>query len=650
ELVFAGSDGLVHAWRRDGSELPGWPVRTDQLPLVAHHSGARAFSSGEVSSNVGGAVLSSVAAADLNGDGVPEVVATDFEGKVYAWDAAGHRLWTREANPDYSGRPLTPFVNVRQGETNRTQHGFIASPVIADLDGDGKPEVIAAGMDRHLYAWHADGSPVDGFPVLVVDRSKVASIDPTTHRVQFKSGVGADLQQGPIVDTAAVGDITGDGQAEIVVGTNEEYTEPLNVGNFELSPAFDALSAAGAGDLGKSNSRLFAIKSTGDDHASAPRPDHNEDAFLDHWPFAVAQLQSDLLPVVGEGITGAPVIGPASMDCGANGGTGPKVGVIPDAGLGYVLNKDASSCAGSGADGKPNAMRTENGGGSDHPVFPAVGHPAFGAFGGGVSFLAPVAGLIRALDVVASEYQVGGQDSLSAWDPPSGTFRANTPVRMNDLQFLTGPSVSDVDPSPTAPGEEMLGGSAYLDLQAYTASGQPAAGFPKLTSDWMVANPLVGSFGTLDTQASARKTIVALTRNGTALAYSTAAGPCSASSWPRFHHDNANSGYYDRDAVAPGRPDGARIAAGSLTFTAPGDDLMCGRVSRYQLVQSDSPITAANFGQAAPLTPAQPVTPVDPGTTQTIALPAGTARYVAVRAVDDQDNVGRPATVKVKSR
>ena len=142
--------------------------------------------------------------------------------------------------------------------------------------------------------------------------------------------MGADLQQGPIVDTAAVGDITGDGQPEIVVGTNEEYTEPLNVGNFELSPAFDALSAAGAGDLGKSNSRLFAIKSTGDDHASAPRPDHNEDAFLDHWPFAVAQLQSDLLPVVGEGITGAPVIGPASMDCGANGGTGPKVGVIPD--------------------------------------------------------------------------------------------------------------------------------------------------------------------------------------------------------------------------------------------------------------------------------------------------------------------------------
>ena len=33
ELVFGTSDGFVHALRRDASSLPGWPVRTDQLPL-----------------------------------------------------------------------------------------------------------------------------------------------------------------------------------------------------------------------------------------------------------------------------------------------------------------------------------------------------------------------------------------------------------------------------------------------------------------------------------------------------------------------------------------------------------------------------------------------------------------------------------------
>ena len=40
---------------------------------------------------------------------------------------------------------------------------------LADLDGDGKLEVIAASMDRNVYAWHADGSGVSGFPVVVVD-------------------------------------------------------------------------------------------------------------------------------------------------------------------------------------------------------------------------------------------------------------------------------------------------------------------------------------------------------------------------------------------------------------------------------------------------------------------------------------------------
>src|SRR5205823_8993539 len=155
------------------------------------HTGERAFKSGEVSSDVGGAILGSVAVADANGDGVPEVYADDMEGKLYGWNANGQRIFTAEANPAFSGKPLSPFVDPRyqpgQSTFHRTQHGFIASPVLADLDGDGKLEIIAAGMDRHLYAWHLNGQPVAGFPVLVVDPSKVASVDPQTDQVTFKN-------------------------------------------------------------------------------------------------------------------------------------------------------------------------------------------------------------------------------------------------------------------------------------------------------------------------------------------------------------------------------------------------------------------------------------------------------------------------------
>ena len=134
-----------------------------------------------MSENYGGAILASPAAGDLDRDGSPEIVAADLEGKVYAWNAKGQRVLTEEANPAYSGKPLEPFENVRKGPQNRTQHGFLGSPVLGDLDGDDEPEIVAAGMDRHLYAWHGDGSPVDGFPVLVVDQGKVARRDRSRH-------------------------------------------------------------------------------------------------------------------------------------------------------------------------------------------------------------------------------------------------------------------------------------------------------------------------------------------------------------------------------------------------------------------------------------------------------------------------------------
>ncbi len=47
---------------------------------------------------------------------------------------------------------------------NRLLPGLLAAPVLADLDGDGRLEIIAAAMDRHVYVWRADGSPLPGWP------------------------------------------------------------------------------------------------------------------------------------------------------------------------------------------------------------------------------------------------------------------------------------------------------------------------------------------------------------------------------------------------------------------------------------------------------------------------------------------------------
>ena len=81
----------------------------------------------------------------------------------------------------------------------------------------------------------------------------------------------------------------------------------------------------------------------------------------------------------------------------------------------------------------------------------------------------------------------------------------------------------------------------------------------------------------------------------------------------------------------------------SLVFTAPGDDLLCGTVDHYEVVTSDTqPATASDFASAAQLKPASPAAP---GSPQSLNLAFNLRRYVAVRAVDDQGNVGRVALV-----
>ena len=90
----------------------------------------------------------------------------------------------------------------------------------------------------------------------------------------------------------------------------------------------------------------------------------------------------------------------------------------------------------------------------------------------------------------------------------------------------------------------------------------------------------------------------------------------------------------------------ASWAAGRLAFAAPGDDLLCGSADRFEVAQSDAPIDGKNFAAATAVAGAP--APGDPGDRQELALPAGAKRYLAVRAVDEQGNIGRTATIDTR--
>jgi hypothetical protein len=672
QLIVANSDGWIHAYQYNPSsgavsDLPGWPVHTESLPP---RSGEKAYSSGEVPSPHYASVLEAPAVGDLFGNGESDVVAGDLQGNMYAWNAKGQLVFHQKANPAYSGAPLAgegSWVHQRYGTRERTEGGFITSPVLAKLDsaaGAGL-DIIAAGEDRHVYAWHANGSAVSGFPVLVEDPTKVAKVDPTSNEVTFNGNVPANQDksedQGKIVDTPAVAYLDGpNNPPSIIVGTNEEYIAKAgNEGEINASGVTSAsTSALGiSGVLKFGNSRVYAIKAGG--YSSTPSSAATggftcasekctSSAFRAGWPAKVGLIDVGLLPDVGEGINGSPVVAPVLCK---EGGEGLKIGVTPDAGPGYVLNPDGSSCYGS-TEGKYNTLTTEFGaakGKTDTPSFPAVGEPAFGTLDGTtVDMFAPNAGLLRALDVVAPDYQKGSQDFTAGWNANTGQYAPGYPAVNNDLGFITGEAVGDV--TGEAPKQEVLAGTASLDLQAFGSEGLPAStAWPKLTGGWTVATPVLGSLGTIDTSSSAKKDVVSLTREGTLAIYSTPASACSPSSWPNFHHDIANSGDYTRDAVKPGVPLNVTVNAGVLSWTAPGNQLMCGKAVRYEIVTSGSPITAQNFAAATPLAGAP--APALAGTTQSYKLPprmkrVRVKRYVAIRAIGEQGNIGLPAAFR----
>ena len=94
-------------------------------------------------------------------------------------------------------------------------------------------------------------------------------------------------------------------------------------------------------------------------------------------------------------------------------------------------------------------------------------------------------------------------------------------------------------------------------------------------------------------------------------------------------------------------PLNASVAAGVLSWTAPGNQLMCGTAASYQIVTSSKPITAENFAHAKTLGGAP--APAAAGTRQSYTLPASTERYVAIRAIGEQENIGLPAAVEAVS-
>ncbi|HEY4377681.1 MAG TPA: VCBS repeat-containing protein, partial [Acidimicrobiales bacterium] len=216
EIIVAGNDGVVTAWRTNGTRM--WAT------------------------NVGGPVDSSPSVVDINGDGNRDVLVGTMAGTVvYLNGPTGAIVHTFHDTPSEA---CAPGVYCKP-------RGFFATPVASDLDGDGKPEIIATSWDHQLYAWHRDGTPYfrkfvrdtiwssptvvdidgDGHKEIIFGGDRTGSPD-GGYLWMFKyngalaSGFPKILGGQTIWSSPSVADIDGDRKLDIVVGTGLNYPRP----------------------------------------------------------------------------------------------------------------------------------------------------------------------------------------------------------------------------------------------------------------------------------------------------------------------------------------------------------------------------------------------------------------------------------------
>jgi hypothetical protein len=138
ELVVRTTDDRIHAVRLVSvttggpsslQTLAGWPVATTEL-------------------------AGPLALGDLDGDGRPEVIFGDGD-EVRALNVAGVRAEGWPVLLDaFAGGDDGPPVPMR----------VLAEPLVADLDADGRQDVLFASPDGLLRAWSGGGVPLERWP------------------------------------------------------------------------------------------------------------------------------------------------------------------------------------------------------------------------------------------------------------------------------------------------------------------------------------------------------------------------------------------------------------------------------------------------------------------------------------------------------
>jgi hypothetical protein len=539
DLVYPTGGGYLHVYKIGPTgpvELPGFPAKTNiedglatpaPTPYTPVYLGAPGYATGAMNTDLAREPLvNAPAIADLDGDGTPEIVFTSWSGTIYVVEHDGStrpgwpvRLPLIPSCPPFgTAPPTTEPTSPCMGTSATLARGAFASPVLIDMNNDGKLDIIQAAFDGKIYIFDASGQPLDGWPV----------------SVHYKGDLAGEPNLNRILTTPAVADFNGDGIPDLLVGSNEQI--------------------GGGGQAGA----VYILDGRG---TKAPSLVVNP-----NWPITMTSLH--LFPLVAEGIPNSGVIGRFGGTLAAvmHGNASLPMILPADPGKQTELSATPPNAIPQGPDpNNPGQTLIGIAPSSDFgplstatqpdTMFPLFAQPSLGDIDqdGVPDVVASGGSLNLAADLQSKGGSAPGDNLLAIWSGKTGAMMPASPFVLEDFTFFNSQAIADLNGDGYP---EVITGSGGYFVHAFDGCGREPAGFPKFTGQWIIPTVAVG-----DLDGDGLLELVVGTRDGWLYAWHTAGTTTSTIEWESYHHDNQNTGNLETPLTQGGK----HLAATPLT-------------------------------------------------------------------------------------